>query len=195
MIHGPNDGSAPYFPQAFVARWRLFKGVEHELGGHGGRDFPAHDPAGEHTNDKRHIDHAIPGLDIGEVRAPELVGGLGPELPVDPVIGTGARRIRTDRDDLPAPDDTLSDPSCASSAQQCNAPPVALHGAGCATPCAHHKQHGCPARSGGYVPIAPDMRADLIKLFDLVLLSTERWRWLSIAFGDRENRLGVKRAP
>ncbi|GCE91961.1 hypothetical protein MSKU15_3562 [Komagataeibacter diospyri] len=85
----------------------LFKGVEHELGGHGGRDLPAHDPAGEHINDKRHIDHAIPGLDIGEVRDPELVGSLGPELPVDPVIGTGTRRIRTGRDDLPAPDHPL----------------------------------------------------------------------------------------
>lgn len=37
----------------------------------------------------------------------KLVGGLGPKLPVDPVIGTGACRIRTGRDDLLAPDCTF----------------------------------------------------------------------------------------
>ena len=40
-----------------------------------------------------HVDHPHPGRYIGEVRYPELVGGIGRELTVDLVIWAGLRRI------------------------------------------------------------------------------------------------------
>ena len=49
---------------------RLFQCIEHEVRGHAATDSPAHDTPGEHVNDEGHIQPALPGRDVGEVRAP-----------------------------------------------------------------------------------------------------------------------------
>jgi hypothetical protein len=71
----------------------LVQGIEHEARGHRCRDAPAHDLAREDIDDKGHIDHSHPGRHIGEVRHPELIGGICGELPVDLVVRAGLRRI------------------------------------------------------------------------------------------------------
>jgi len=72
----------------------LLQGVEHEVGGHGAADAPAHDTPGEHVDNKGHIQPALPGRDIGEVRDPELIGSIRGELAVDPIQRTRRRPIR-----------------------------------------------------------------------------------------------------
>ena len=64
---------------------RLLQRIEHKVRAHRTADPPAHDAPGEHVDDEGHIQPALPGRDIGEVRDPELVRTIGLELPVDPV--------------------------------------------------------------------------------------------------------------
>ena len=53
---------------------------------------PTHDAAAEHVNDEGHIDPALPGRDVGEVRDPQLIGPISPELAIDPI--KRARHLR-----------------------------------------------------------------------------------------------------
>ncbi len=39
---------------------------------------PTHDAAAEHVNDEGHIDPALPGRDVDEVRNQRLIGALSP---------------------------------------------------------------------------------------------------------------------
>ena len=64
---------------------RLLQRIKHEVGAHRRADAPAYDAPGEHVDDEGHVNPALPGRDIGEVRHPQLVRTLGPEVPVDPV--------------------------------------------------------------------------------------------------------------
>jgi len=63
----------------------LLQRVEHEVCLHGTALAPTHDATAEHVNDEGHIDPALPGRDVGEVRDPQLIGSLSPELPVDAI--------------------------------------------------------------------------------------------------------------
>ena len=63
----------------------LFECVEHEVCVHGTALAPTHDAAAEHVNDEGDIDPALPGRDVGEVRDPQLIGAISPELPVDAI--------------------------------------------------------------------------------------------------------------
>ena len=69
---------------------RLLQRVEHEVGVHRAADPPADDAPGEDVDDEGHVQPALPGRDVGEVRDPQLVRPLGPELPVHPSSGHGA---------------------------------------------------------------------------------------------------------
>jgi hypothetical protein len=51
-----------------------------------------HNAAAEHVNDEGDIDPALPGRDVGEVRDPQLIGPISPELPVDAI--KRARQLR-----------------------------------------------------------------------------------------------------
>lgn len=64
---------------------RLFQCIKDEVGSHRRADAPTHDASGKHVDDKGHVQPALPGRDVGEVRDPQLVRALGPELPIDPV--------------------------------------------------------------------------------------------------------------
>ena len=59
-------------------------------------DTPADDVSGKNIDDKRDIDKALPGRDIGEIAHPKLVGTGRLELAVDPVQRTG-RGLVADR--------------------------------------------------------------------------------------------------
>lgn len=63
----------------------LFQCIENEVGLHRAADAPANDASGEHVNDEGHVEPALPGRDVGEIRHPKLVRPLGLELPIDPV--------------------------------------------------------------------------------------------------------------
>jgi hypothetical protein len=69
----------------------LLQRIEHEVRAHRTAHAPAHDAPGEHVDDEGHVQPALPGRDIGEVRYPQLVRPLGLELPVDPI--QRARRL------------------------------------------------------------------------------------------------------
>ena len=82
--------------QGFFRTWltrvqRLLQGIEHEVRVHGTAHSPPHDASGKDVDDESHIEPALPGRDIGEVRDPQLVGTIGLELPIDPI--QWARRL------------------------------------------------------------------------------------------------------
>ena len=54
---------------------------------------PADNAAREHVDDERHVQPALPGRDLSEVRYPELVRPIGRELAVDPVQWSGDGHI------------------------------------------------------------------------------------------------------
>src|SRR5664279_2570409 len=87
--------------QAAVPLWltrpeRLFQGVEYEVRSHRTADPPAHDAPGEHIDHEGHVQPALPSRHIGEIRNPQLVRSLGPELAMDVIQRTG-RLVVTDR--------------------------------------------------------------------------------------------------
>ena len=57
---------------------------------------PADDPAGERVDDKGHVDKALPGRDIREIRHPQGIGPRRLELPVH-LVRRARRRLVTDR--------------------------------------------------------------------------------------------------
>src|SRR5690606_8425482 len=61
---------------------RLLQGIEHEVGLHGTADAPAHDTTGKYVNYEGHIQPALPGRHVREVRHPQLIGPVGLELPI-----------------------------------------------------------------------------------------------------------------
>ena len=70
----------------------LLQRIEHEVGVHRTTDPPADDAPGKHIDHEGHIQPALPGRDVGEVRDPELVGPIGLELALDPILRTGCFR-------------------------------------------------------------------------------------------------------
>ena len=68
---------------------------------------PADNPAGEGVDDEGHIDEALPGGHIGEIRNPEPVRRRSLELAVHPIERAGSRLVRDRRADRLATDDTL----------------------------------------------------------------------------------------
>jgi hypothetical protein len=97
-----------------VALWlariqRLLQRVEHEVGVHRAADAPAHDGPRVHVDHEGHVDEALPGRHIGEVRDPQLIRPLGQELPVHPVqrarrllVGNGGSHLLAAPDTLPS---------------------------------------------------------------------------------------------
>ena len=80
---------------------RLFQGIENEPRMRRGADPPAHDASGKHIDDESHVQPALPGRDVGEVRHPQLVRPVGAELPLHPVqrarrLGIGHPPVRID---------------------------------------------------------------------------------------------------
>ena len=63
----------------------LLQRIQHEVRLHAATDPPAHDTPGVHVHHEGHIEPALPGGDVGEVRHPQLVGAAGMEVPVDVV--------------------------------------------------------------------------------------------------------------
>jgi hypothetical protein len=64
---------------------RLLQRIEHEVRAHRTAHPPTHDAPCVHVDHEGHIQPALPGRDVGEVRDPELIGPVGPEHTVDPV--------------------------------------------------------------------------------------------------------------
>src|SRR5690606_5806314 len=60
----------------------LLEGIEGEITPERTRHPPPHDTAAESIDDKGHIDEALPGGHIGEIRDPALVRALGGEVPL-----------------------------------------------------------------------------------------------------------------
>ena len=54
-------------PKRFALLDRLLEGIEHELGGHGGGDAPAHDPAREDIDHEGDVDGARPSRHVSKV--------------------------------------------------------------------------------------------------------------------------------
>lgn len=73
--------------------WRAYSawllGIQNESRAHRLADAPANDPAREDLNHESGIDEALPGRDIREIAAPQLILALGMELPVYPVQRAG----------------------------------------------------------------------------------------------------------
>lgn len=76
---------------------RLFQRVEHEIGVHRTTDPPADDAPGKPVDVEGHLQPALPSRDMGEVRAPELIGSMRLELPVDQSQRAGRPRGRDQR--------------------------------------------------------------------------------------------------
>ena len=70
----------------------LLQHIEHEGRAHGAAHMPAHNAPGVHVDDEGHVQLALPGRDVGEVRDPQLIRMLSPEHPVDPRLGVADRR-------------------------------------------------------------------------------------------------------
>ena len=70
----------------------LLQGIEHEVGVHRTTDPPADDAPGEHVDHEGYIQPALLGRDAGEIQNPELVGPIGLELALDPILRTGCFR-------------------------------------------------------------------------------------------------------
>lgn len=68
---------------------------------------PADDATSEDVDDKGHVDEALPGRDIGEIRNPQPVRRRGFELAVHPVKRARSRLVRERRADRLSPNDTL----------------------------------------------------------------------------------------
>ncbi|EAA20200.1 hypothetical protein, partial [Plasmodium yoelii yoelii] len=89
----------------------LLQCVQDEVGPHRMTDPPAHNAPGKHVNHEGHIQPALPGRDVGEVRHPQLIGTIHLELPVDPiqrardgVVGhRGAHHLATPHTGQPQP--------------------------------------------------------------------------------------------
>ena len=76
---------------------RLLQCVQHEVRRHASTHSPANDAPGEHVDHEGHIQPALPGRNTGEIRNPELVRPIRPELAVHPIqrarlFGVGYRR-------------------------------------------------------------------------------------------------------
>src|SRR5690606_32403069 len=63
----------------------LLEGIEGEVAPERTRYAPPHDPAAEGIDDKGHVDEALPGGHIRQIRDPELVRTLGAEVPLHQV--------------------------------------------------------------------------------------------------------------
>jgi hypothetical protein len=74
-----------------------FKCVQNEVCSHRRTDAPTDNPPGEHVDHEGHIEPALPRRDIGEIKNPELVWPVCPELPVDPIQRARSRRIGNGR--------------------------------------------------------------------------------------------------
>jgi hypothetical protein len=59
---------------------------DHEAGLHAGIDGPTDDPVGEHVLDRAAVQLAFVGPVLGDVRDPDLVRGIGGEVPAHQVI-------------------------------------------------------------------------------------------------------------
>ena len=64
---------------------RLFQCNQDKVRVRGGRHLPADDAPGKHVDDEGDVGKALPGRDVGEVRDPQLIGAISPELPVDAI--------------------------------------------------------------------------------------------------------------
>jgi hypothetical protein len=106
---------------------------------------PADDAPAEHVHHERHVDPALPGRDIGEVRDPELVRPLGTELPVDPVQRAWRLRVRNGGALGLAPAHALQAwrRISRSTVQRATETPSRLS---CARPCRRHRPACWPAR-------------------------------------------------
>ena len=91
---------------------RLLQCVEYEVRAHRAAHPPSHDAPGVHVNDKDHVQPALPGRNVGEIRDPELVRPVRFELAVEPVqraCGLGVAGFRAH--DLAAHDTTQAQPA------------------------------------------------------------------------------------
>ena len=70
-------------------------------------DAPADNPPGEGVDHERDVDKAGPGREIGEVRHPQRIRPISPELAVDAVERARRRLVADCRADRLAPNDAL----------------------------------------------------------------------------------------
>jgi hypothetical protein len=64
---------------------RLIQGIQNKVRAHRVAHASAHDAPRVHVDHEGHVQPALPGADVGEVRDPELVGPIGLEDSIDPV--------------------------------------------------------------------------------------------------------------
>ena len=61
------------------------QGIQREIASQRSAGLPADHEAGEHVDDERHVHPTCVGLDIGQIREPQPVRGLGGEVPLDQI--------------------------------------------------------------------------------------------------------------
>ena len=96
---------------------RHLERVEDELGAHVIGHRPAHDPAREDILNRRQVEPALPGSEIGDVRDPEPVRTVGGERAVDEVLADADPRHADRGAAAPAPDQAADAQRRASAAR------------------------------------------------------------------------------
>ena len=86
---------------------RLVEGIEHKARMSRSARPPTDNAAGEGINDEGHVNKALPGRDIGEIRQPQHVRRWGLEVAIDAVERTRARLVRYGGFDRLATNDAL----------------------------------------------------------------------------------------
>ena len=81
----------------------MLQGIQNKVGVHGVADPPAHNAPGVHVDHEGHVQPALPGRDIGEVRHPELVRAVGLELALDVIQRAACSGIEDCGSYLPTP--------------------------------------------------------------------------------------------
>ncbi|MGF6936755.1 hypothetical protein OKW41_005917 [Paraburkholderia sp. UCT70] len=114
--------------QRSIAAWAprikcLFKCIQNEASSHRRTDAPTDNPSGKHVDHERHVEPALPRRDIGEIKNPELVWPVCPDLPVDPIQRARGRRIGNGRANTFALALRHANPVASSAVRPCSEPP------------------------------------------------------------------------
>ena len=81
----------------------MLQGIKDEVRAHGLADAPPHDASSVDIDHEGHVQPALPGRDIGEVRHPELVRAVGLELALDVIQRAACSGIEDCGSYLPTP--------------------------------------------------------------------------------------------
>src|SRR5690606_27418203 len=125
----------------------LLEGIEGEITPERTRHSPPHDTAAESIDDKGHIDEALLGGHIGQIRDPALVQTLGGEVPLHQIERPLSGIARDSGSRLPAAAYCALEAQAPSSgARPYSAPPECPLGSAVARPCARRRPRSSPSR-------------------------------------------------